>query len=248
MKKIIQSLFILILIVKSLSSIYYAQCHSSSICNIKIDTSISNNSWQIGPPQKNIFNNAINGQNVIITDTINNYPVNDSSVFYLFTSLSNPFPLQHHNVILLGYYYVNSDTLTDFGKIEVSNDQGNTWIDVLTHPMVYWYTPKPNLTGNSNGWVHFKFNISNYINQLPLHNDSLIYRFTFISDNLETFKDGLMFDDLRDNNLSQSIFSVENSNLFFIYPNPAQNDVFITFDEQLNQNKYSFTIVDALGR
>ncbi|HEY0030587.1 MAG TPA: hypothetical protein VGC65_07505, partial [Bacteroidia bacterium] len=45
-----------------------------------IDT-ISNpgNVWQIGPPQKNTFTGAVSSPNVIVTDTLNYYPVNDTS-------------------------------------------------------------------------------------------------------------------------------------------------------------------------
>src|SRR5690606_28661361 len=47
--------------------------------------------WQIGPPQKSVFDSAATNPNVIVTDTINTYPINDTSSFTvgLNTSLVN---------------------------------------------------------------------------------------------------------------------------------------------------------------
>lgn len=64
-----------------------------------------------------------------------------------------------HTVILSGQYFVNSDTLTDFGIIEMSPDNGNTWIDLINDTInayaIQWNVTKPTLTGNSNGWLNF---------------------------------------------------------------------------------------------
>jgi hypothetical protein len=53
--------------------------------HITIDTiSNPNNIWQIGVPNKPLFNTAYSVPNVIVTDTINTVPANDTSTFYLF--------------------------------------------------------------------------------------------------------------------------------------------------------------------
>lgn len=41
------------------------------------------NCWQIGHPQKTIFNTAYSPVNVMITDTVNAYPANDTSSLLL---------------------------------------------------------------------------------------------------------------------------------------------------------------------
>ena len=41
----------------------------------------SNNVWQIGKPQKIIFDSAATAPNVIVTDTVNYYPPNNNSIF-----------------------------------------------------------------------------------------------------------------------------------------------------------------------
>ena len=51
---------------------------------VDIDSlSNENNSWQIGPPQKDWLSEARSSPNVIITDTLVSYPPNDSSIFYI---------------------------------------------------------------------------------------------------------------------------------------------------------------------
>ena len=50
--------------------------------HFKIDTTTyHHNIWQIGAPHKTVFSAAYTAPNVIITDTVNHYPVNDTSVF-----------------------------------------------------------------------------------------------------------------------------------------------------------------------
>ncbi len=57
---------------------------SQEIEHLYIDTvSNPNNIWQVGIPQKTIFTDAYSPPNVIVTDTTNPYPVNDTSVFMI---------------------------------------------------------------------------------------------------------------------------------------------------------------------
>ena len=44
-----------------------------------IDSGNVNNIWQIGKPQKSVFNAAHSAPNALLTDTVNHYPVNDTS-------------------------------------------------------------------------------------------------------------------------------------------------------------------------
>src|SRR5690349_9118432 len=48
---------------------------------ILFDTTHLNNIWQIGKPQKTAFDSAYSPLNVLVTDTINTYPINDTSIF-----------------------------------------------------------------------------------------------------------------------------------------------------------------------
>lgn len=162
-----------------------------------IDTvSNSNNNWQIGVPQKNTFNSAESFPNSIVTDTINPYPINDTSSF-IFSHLAGYGFVYHHTAAIQGLYMANTDSLNDFGSIELSPDNGNTWIDLINDNTVAsaWYTPIPILTGNSNGWQHFYFDVLSTASLLGIaEGDTIKYRFTFTSDGVSDSLDGLMFD------------------------------------------------------
>lgn len=183
-----------------------------------------NNKWEIGVPQKTVFTNAFSPTKVIVTDKINPYPTNDTSIFIIKNAADNGFTY-NHTAMLSGKYFVNSDTLTDFGKIEFSPNNGTTWINLLnpgTYSTSIMWSGKPTLTGNSNGWKSFGV----FVNQLgPIFNiqygDTVLYRFSFISDGIQTNKDGLMFDDFYFLDYVESINEISNENNFQILGNPA---------------------------
>lgn len=212
-----------------------------------IDTiSNMNNVWQVGQPQKTILTSAYSSPNVIITDSINSYPTNDTSVFIITNVASGQGFEWPHTVILAGQYYVNSDTLTDFGKIEFSPDNGITWIDMLNDTVIidtiynwgwYWNSyEKPVLSGNSNQWKSFWVNLAELGHFYGVHDgDTILYRFTFISDSIQTNKDGLMFDNLHFEDWVEGIeevgFGLFESNCF---PNPAENLITINLKNDIN--------------
>ena len=119
----------------------------SMFFHINIDTiNHPNNSWHIGPPTKTVFTSANSLPNVIVTDLDNSYPPSDTSVFIIKNVADGGGFEWPHTAILAGYYYVNSDTLTDFGSIEFSPDNGITWIDMINDTVLidstssmYWY-------------------------------------------------------------------------------------------------------------
>ena len=192
-----------------------------------------NNIWQIGTPQKTFFSNASSIPNAIITDTILTYPSNDTSIFII-TNIVGGLGFDYpHTVILSGKYFVNSDTLTDFGTIEFSPDNGNTWLDLINDTLpVVWQSPIPILTGTSNGWLDFYVNVA----QLgPIYNihmfDTTLYRFTFISDSIQTNKDGLMFDDFEFADYAEGLEEIHNEDIITIYPNPVENQLSIKINE-----------------
>ena len=203
---------------------------TAALHHLRIDTvSNLNNIWQVGAPQKTIFTNAYSNPNVIVTDTINPYPINDTSSFTIVNVAGDGFTYPH-TASLIGEYSVNSDTLTDFGTIEFSPDNGTSWYDIINDTFItnhiyvqqHWIS----LTGNSNGWQQF------YVNLAPLGplfniqlGDTVLWRFTFISDNIQTNKDGLMFDNLYFEDYVEGIPEIQNDNLISISPNPTSNEL-----------------------
>jgi len=142
---------------------------------IEIDTTNPNNIWQIGRPQKSFINSALSSDNVIITDTVNSYTINDTSSFILkvpqglLSEYSTGFSTG--NIVISFYTKYQMDSLRDFGRIEFSGDSGNTWhimgknyIDtsfsawnpgwnVWTDGMSGWsFNDKSFYTGQSSGW------------------------------------------------------------------------------------------------
>jgi hypothetical protein len=226
---------------------------TSQIFRLEIDTvSNHNNIWQIGNPQKTVFTSAYSVPNAIVTDTMNSYPTNDTSVFIIKHVADQGFEM-HHTVILSGKYKVNSDSLSDYGIIEFSPDNGNIWVNLLTDTFYLnlwcyeWPWDKPTLTGNSNGWVDFYAYLANFSQYFPIsYGDTVQYRFTFISDSVQTNKDGLMFDDLHFEDWAEGINEVNTGFTPDLFPNPASDLIYIQADNSIKIS--SVTIRDIQGR
>lgn len=228
-------------------------CHSDYLY---LDTiSDTNNIWQIGHPQKAIFNSAYSSAKAIVTDTINPYTINDTSSFTIVHHCMGGFSFESYLVATLSASYrVDCDSLNDFGRIEFSPDNGNFWIDLLNDTVYEQYivwdipdNPKPTFTGNSQGWKYFSVNIGSLgpvFNIQPF--DTVLYRFTFISDSIEHNRDGLMFDaiDLYDYAQSISEFSERSSTL---YPNPATHSATLEFENPTN-TAFNLQFFDITGR
>lgn len=228
---------------------------TSQFHGIKIDTvSNPNNIWQIGAPEKTVFTSASSLPNVIVTDTINPYPVNDTSAFTLKFLAGSGFTWPH-TVMLSGVYKVDSDSLTDFGKIEFSPNNGVTWIDLLTDTVYknmgcyYWDTSKPVLTGTSTNWEYFNVLVAGFGSVFDIqHGDTIVYKFTFISDSIQTNRDGLMYDDLIFVDYAEGLEEIGYGLLKSeCFPNPATDRLTISFDNKQNAS-FDVHIYDIRGR
>jgi len=223
---------------------------------LKTDTNSNpNNIWQIGTPQKTIFTSAYSIPYAIVTDTTNPYPVNDTSMFIVkhVSDMMGGFQWPH-TVILAGRFQVNSDTLNDFGMIEFSPDNGNIWINLLTDTYYQnqgcyeWWSSKPILSGNSLGWTDFYVWVAGFG---PVFNiqpgDTVLYRFTFISDNIQTNKDGLMYDDLHFEDWTEGIKKIQNRIASKSYPNPTLSILTIEF-ENIDNSIYEVFVYNEIGQ
>ncbi|MEI6124254.1 MAG: T9SS type A sorting domain-containing protein [Bacteroidota bacterium] len=154
-----------------------------------IDSSQTNNLWQIGRPNKAVFDSAHNKPNALVTDTISTYPANNTSSFIVRHVASEP-------VIVFDYYYkMNSDTLVDYAKIESSVNGGLTWLNISNSISAFhqWFI-MPIFSGNSNGWKSAAFGLDVEYFGLSI-GDTVLFKFSFISDSIDTHKDGWMLDD-----------------------------------------------------
>jgi len=224
---------------------------SLSLEQVIIDTnSNSNNIWQIGPPQKTVFTTANSAPNVIVTDTINTYPTNDTSSF-LIGILDQGGYSYSHTAVISGWYNVDSDYLNDYGLLELSLDNGNTWLDLINDTAIasnlMWMTAKPTFTGSSIGWQQFSVNagLLGLIYNINLY-DTTWYRFTFISDSVQTNKNGLMFDSFHVENWAESVEEFQDNSLISIYPSPTSDKLTVK-REKSSQNE-SVEIYNAYGQ
>ena len=165
------------------------------------------NIWQIGLPQKTLLNTAWSSPKVIITDTINTYPVNDTSSFTIeSTAIEASSSINWSNFSLQFHYFVDSDTLSDFGLIEFSPDNGITWIDIINDPFYSAYLEwvvnndvggLPVLTGASGGWMEANVNMRQLGVFLDIQPGTVfMWRFSFVSDAFQNNRDGLMYDNI----------------------------------------------------
>ena len=216
--------------------------------HIIIDTSSNpNNSWQTGVPKKPVFDSAYSIIHAIVTDTLNPYPINDTSSFIL--KHVRPGQLGGNESLMLNFWYrFNSDSLSDYGKVEASIDNGTTWINLLTEDIKYslqWHGPKPVLTGNSNGWQQFNLEL-NMLTYTLGYSDTLLYRFTFISDSIQTNKDGWMIDNFLLADWWEGIEDHNSKESFLIFPNPTSGIIYIN-EENFEKDNH-LTIINNMGQ
>lgn len=157
-----------------------------------------------------------------ITDSPgSNYTNNTNSSI----TLSTPVDLSSATIAQLSFYAKWSiENNYDYAQIEISIDNGNTWI-----PQCGKFTNngvadqngannEPVYDGTQNSWVQEEIDISDYLGE------SILIRFKLISDGFLT-DDGFYFDDLQVKTIEEnlSVSSVEIDKMS-VYPNPT-NDV-----------------------
>lgn len=260
MKKII-----LMLLVISISTSIFAQWNviaeldtatfESIYPYIEIDSS-AQNIWQIGEPQKVFFDSAYASQNAIVTDTINDYPVNNYSYFDLKIGYFNYGTFYPYDIFIEIKHKYDTDSLMDGGYITISYDSGQTWINIIDdNSFMYWcQTPtwqngnlysttdslangKVGFSGNSGDWVStwFAWHDCPVKSNSWFPSDTMIVRFNFFSDSINTNKEGWMIDDIRlyAVDLGGSTRELGNST-FKLYPNPIQKTATIEFEAYYN--------------
>jgi hypothetical protein len=238
----------------------YNNFEISENLDVVIDTTLENNIWQIGPPQKILFNNTLTPPNALMTDTINNYPENNYSICQFEADLSGmegyPF------IVIVWRQKLHTDFKKDGGWVEASYDDGATWVNVFmdenTQPMVVGGTTIDSLedgtlafTGNENQWSEIMICWQNGAGSPPFPlSDNMDIRFVFRSDSIATNHEGWMIDDLQIYPTFVDFVSEHQSvdkYDFKLYPNPASADVNI--DLELEKDCHLvIEILDIHGR
>ena len=188
------------------------------------------NIWHICTPDKPVFNSAYSPPHAILTDSTGPYPVNNTSSFII---KFIPYSFCMCSPVIGGYYKFDSDTLTDFGRIEFSVDHGATWLNALSDtviPDMLWWGTKPVLTGRIHQWRAFHALLWNYFTS-----DTLYYRYTFVSDSIQTNRQGWMLDDIALIDHTEGIRDRVSRDELSIYPDPTDGPVTIKSENDPGQ-------------
>jgi len=158
--------------------------------------------WQIGKPQKVIFDSAATNPNALITDTINNYPPNDTSSFAI---KFNHFYSNLGIVAIRWKQKIDMQKKHAGGVIEFSTDTGKTWKNVFHSPEVYKFYGYDTLSnrdtlngvyaisGTDTTWRDMWLCFEGYYLK---NKDSFMVRFTFMSDTSLITGEGWMIDNM----------------------------------------------------
>lgn len=193
------------------------------------------NIWQIGRPHKTVFDtsSAFSLPNVIVTDTLHPYALNDTSVFIISSYLTGA-PMFFLNF----FYRLDIDSAT-IARVEISGDNGLNWINPITQDTTYdffWFSTKPRLDTSTTTWKNFQLDISTWIFASPTTgyhfphyrtSDTLLFRFTFISDSDTIRHDGWMMDNFYMENaiMEGSVRQVLDTSLISVYPVPSNGNL-----------------------
>lgn len=215
---------------------------------VEIDTS-SQNIWEIGKPSKILFDSAYSITNAIITDSINNYPINNYSYFDLYIGYFN-IDWYPEDIFIEIKHKFDTDTLKDGGYITVSYDMGSTWRNIIMDSVYGEVSPgwegsgSKNLyseddrlfngeygfSGNSKEWIStwFCWHLIPVKSSKDFIGDTMIIRFNFISDSIENNKEGWMIDNIK--LYSEDLGGGIDSSMpleFKIFPNPMKDFAFV---------------------
>lgn len=208
--------------------------------------------WEIGTPAKPVFSFAHSGNRAMVTDSVNPVPPNDTSSFLFFHILDSIAPFHYFTV---SYFHQMHGDSSDFGIMEMSPDGGMNWVNAMTEDSAYgiqWaFNGKPQLRGSTNGWEQVMMDLSVWTSnwgffQHPVYDDTLWFRFTYITDSASAPMDGWIIDDFELIDYWEGISDGMDNTLFDLYPNPTSGPVQIRLRKSIFNGK--LTVTDLAGR
>lgn len=257
MIRLLPVIFIFISI-NSFSQNYFIDFENGKDSLIRIDKTNPSNIWQIGKPQKIFFDSAYSISNTIVTDTINSYPINNSSSFtlklidsVLMTQFAYP------DIIVNFKNKYNTDTLKDGGYVEVSLDGGNTWNNIInvSNFSQNLYSFNDTITGGiaalsgKSNWTSAYIGVCGFF--IPPSSDSVFLKFIFSSDSIQTNKDGWMIDNIEIWYVADACGLVhehsQRNSFVFLSPNPFVEKSILEFKNK-NDEMTETEIYNCFGK
>lgn len=228
-------------------------------------------SWQIGNSDKPFFSDTNATITALMTDTSQTYKINDSSFFDLNFDSSHISP-SYYNLLVEFDHKLETDTLLDGGYITVSFDSGAIWYNVSEFKAtggffdnnIYFeffdenlYTENdtlnsgiPAYTGTFD-WTHSAFQMIQFPIKLASQ-DHLLIRFNFVSDSIDTNKDGWIIENIK-TSIVKITGNVNNESLsssqLKTYPNPVSKGyVTVELTDLQSKKAKQIYLVDYHGK
>ncbi len=174
------------------------------------------------------------------------YPDNDSNYLTLIT----PVDLDYNAAYLQFDSYWDIETNYDYGVVEISTDNGQTWEKADTRKMSYGSGAKDaRIKLNETGFTGFSHRwFENYIPLNKYLNKSIILRFGLLSDKASN-RPGWLLDNIRIFTYSDLPTNVEEMSLaqVNVFPNPAEVNDDITLITPESKRIKEITITDLTG-
>lgn len=231
-----------------------------------IDTTLTENLWEIGTPTKLDFDSAYSAYNAICTDLDSNYSLKNKSSFYI-SIVSNEFATGKLEFV----HKYETDLGNAGGYIDISYDQGTSWSNLMNVDN-YWIenfygindsicNREPGFTGSSNGWLNATVYFHWYIglkkeNYFPPNwgwfnhdnPDTLMIRYNFISNDSAIPRSGWIIDDIKIQIYSYTGISEKlKIDTPIFYYQPYERIIKIKTIESLRR-EYAVTIYDLSGK
>ncbi|HYD20669.1 MAG TPA: T9SS type A sorting domain-containing protein [Flavipsychrobacter sp.] len=221
---------------------------------LHFDTS-SSNIWQVGRPQKNIFDSAATLPNALITDTVNAYPTNNISRFIRGINFKS---MNLHGAVAFRWKQkLDLDTNRDGAIIEYSIDTGKTWLNAFNNSQVYNFygfdsknidtllTGEYAFSGTDSVWRDIWFCL---LGSTLQKTDTFMLRFTLKTDSIDNNREGWIIDNmLLHITMFHTVNKVDPANSFLVYPTITSGIVKVAAGN--NESRInSIVIVDAQGK
>lgn len=263
-----------LIVILSLSKLVYSQDYfdyRNSFDNLPNDTLLvigneTNNIWQIGNPQKPFFyGDDYRNPPGIMTDKLNNYPINNYSSFEI--AFEGLFHFFYHNFTISFHHKYQTTSRMDGGFIEISYDNGNNWLNIINDTSIFDYGEfsstsnfystedtifdgTPAFTGQSDSWINSQVNWTWSNFEYPWLDEDGVrikIRFVFKSDSEIENKAGWIVDNIWLAYSPASAIDEINEDYSIIYPNPTNGMILVDQTGSKQQIK-TINIVSASGK